>query len=107
MNTECCNIDSLRGHPISLQTHEKCIVYVWVGGGPAPPHFIKIKQSDRERYDLQEKIHHFVGEEMQRSTVRQKDASENEGEGIENSDQASNAIWGRNVGYNEETRKTD
>ena len=46
-------------------------------------------------------------EEMQRSTVRQKDASETEGEGIQNSDQASNALWGRNVGYNEETRKTD
>ena len=42
-------------------------------------------------------------EEMQWSTVRQKDASETEGEGIQNSD----AIWGRNVGYNEETRKTD
>ena len=37
--------------------------------------------------------------------MRQKDASETEGEGIQNSDQASNAIWGRNVGYNEETRK--
>ena len=28
------------------------------------------------------------------------------GEGIQNSDQARNAIWGRNVGYNEETGKT-
>ena len=46
-------------------------------------------------------------EEMQRSTVRQKDASETEGESIQNSDQASNAIRGRNVGFNEETRKTD
>ena len=46
-------------------------------------------------------------EEMQRSTVRQKDASVTEVEGIQNSDQASNAIWGRNVGYNEETRKKD
>ena len=46
-------------------------------------------------------------EEMQRSTVRQKDASETEGESIQNSDQASNAIRGRNVGYNEETGKTD
>ena len=46
-------------------------------------------------------------EEMQRSTVRQKDASETEGESIQNSDQASNAIRGRNVGYNEETSKTD
>ena len=26
---------------------------------------------------------------------------------IQNSDQASNVIWGINVGYNEETRKTD
>ena len=38
--------------------------------------------------------------------MRQKDASETEGESIQNSDQASNAIRGRNVGYNEETRKT-
>ena len=30
---------------------------------------------------------------MQRSTVRQKNASETEGESIQNSDQASNAIW--------------
>ena len=45
-------------------------------------------------------------EEMQRSTVRQKDVSETEGEGIQNSDQASNAIWGRNVGYSEETIQT-
>ena len=37
--------------------------------------------------------------------MRQKDASETEGESIQNSDQASNAIRGRNVGYNEETRK--
>ena len=37
--------------------------------------------------------------------MRQKDASETEGEGIQNSDQASNAIWGRNVGYNEDTKK--
>ncbi len=44
-------------------------------------------------------------EEMQRSTVQQKDARETEGEGIQNSDQASNAIWGRNVGYNEEKEK--
>ena len=50
---------------------------------------------------------HSKLEEMQRSTLRQKDASETEGEGIQNSDQASNAIWGRNVGYNEDTRKTD
>ena len=49
----------------------------------------------------------FTAVQMQRSTVRQKDASETEGESIQNSDQASNAIWGRNVGYNEETRKTD
>ena len=45
--------------------------------------------------------------EMQRSTVRQKDASEIEGKSIQNSDQASNAIRGRNLGYNEETRETD
>ena len=38
-------------------------------------------------------------EKMQRSSVRQKDASETEGESIQNSDQASNAIRGRNVGY--------
>ena len=37
----------------------------------------------------------------------QKDASETAGEGIQDSDQASNAIWDRNVGYNEETRKTN
>ena len=37
-------------------------------------------------------------EEMQLSTVREKDASETEGEGLQNSDQASNAIWRRNVG---------
>ena len=41
-------------------------------------------------------------EETQRSTVRQKDDSETEGEGIQHSDEASNAIWGRNVGYNKE-----
>ena len=39
--------------------------------------------------------------------MRQKDVSETVGEGIQNSDQASNAIGGRNMGYNEETRKTD
>ena len=39
--------------------------------------------------------------------MRQKDASEIEGEGLHNSDQVSNAIWGRNVGYNEATRKKD
>ena len=37
--------------------------------------------------------------------MRQKGASETEGESIQNSDQASNAVRGRNVGYNEETRK--
>ena len=31
-------------------------------------------------------------EEMQRSTVRQKNASEAEGKGLQNSDQASNAM---------------
>ena len=39
--------------------------------------------------------------------MRQKDASETEGEGTQNNDQASNAIWGRNVGYNEDTRTPD
>ena len=39
--------------------------------------------------------------------MRQKDASETEGESIQNSDQARNAIRGRNVGYYEDTRKTD
>ena len=43
---------------------------------------------------------------MQRGTVRQKDKSKTEGEGLQNSDQVSDAIWGRNMG-NEETRKTD
>ena len=56
---------------------------------------------------MDQNLTHSTPEEMQRSTVRQKDASETEGEGIQNSDQASNAIWGRNVGYNKETRKTD
>ena len=46
-------------------------------------------------------------EEMQWSIVRQKDASETEGEGLQNSDQASDVTRSRNVGYNEETRKTD
>ena len=48
-----------------------------------------------------------TSEEMQWCTVRQKDARDTEGEGLQNSDQASNPRWGRNVGYNEETRKTD
>ena len=43
--------------------------------------------------------------EMQQSTVRQKDASETEGEGLQNIDQARNAVCGRNVGSNKETRK--
>ena len=46
-------------------------------------------------------------EEMQWCTVRQKDVSETEGEGLPNNDQASDTIWSRNVGYKEETRKTD
>ena len=37
--------------------------------------------------------------------MRQKDASETEVEGIQNNEQASNAIWSRHVGYNGETRK--
>ena len=32
-------------------------------------------------------------EEMQWSTVRQNDVSETEGEGLQNSDHASNSIW--------------
>ena len=40
---------------------------------------------------------------MQRRTVRQKDASKIEGEGIQNSDQVGNAICGGNLGYNEAT----
>ena len=39
------------------------------------------------------------------STVRQKCASETEGDGLQTSDQAS--IWGRNMGYDEETRIMD
>ena len=46
-------------------------------------------------------------EEMRRSTVRQKDASETEGESIQNSDQASNAIRGGGVGYGGEMGGTD
>ena len=42
---------------------------------------------------------------MQWCTLRLKDASETYGEGLQNSDQASNAVWGRNGSYNEETRK--
>ena len=45
-------------------------------------------------------------EEMQ-WTVRQKDDSETEGGGLLNSNQTRNPIWGRNVGYNEETRNTN
>ena len=37
--------------------------------------------------------------------MRQKDDSKTDGEGIQNSDQASNAIRSRNVGYNEEINK--
>ena len=48
-------------------------------------------------------------EEMQwsRPTVRKKDASETEGEGLQNSGNASNHIWGRDVGDNEDTRKAN
>ena len=46
-------------------------------------------------------------EEMQLSTVRQKDDSETDREGLQNSDQAINALWGRNMGYNGATRKVD
>ena len=34
-----------------------------------------------------------------------QDASETEKERLQNSDQASDAVWGRNMGYDEETRK--
>ena len=46
-------------------------------------------------------------EDIQWSTVRQKDASETEREGLQNSNQTRNPTWGRDVGYNEETRKTN
>ena len=45
--------------------------------------------------------------EIQWSTVRLKDTSKTEGENLQNSDQASNVGWGRNVGYKEERRNTD
>ena len=32
---------------------------------------------------------------------RRKDASETEGDGLQNSDQVTDAIWSRKVGYNE------
>ena len=38
-----------------------------------------------------------------RPTVRQKDDSETEEDCLQNNDQASNAVWNRNVNYNEET----
>ena len=44
-------------------------------------------------------------EEMQWSTVRQKDASETEGEGIQNSDQASNANTGQKRGLQRRDKK--
>ena len=50
---------------------------------------------------------HYITPRARLLSVRQKDASETEGESIQNSYQASNAIRGRNVGYNEETGKTD
>ena len=53
------------------------------------------KQRSQSGWDKAEEI-----EEMQRSTVRQKDASETEEEGLQNSDQASRAISSRNIGYN-------
>ena len=37
--------------------------------------------------------------------MRQKDASETEGEGLQNSGQTNNAIWDRNVFYDEAPRK--
>ena len=42
---------------------------------------------------------------MQRNTVRQKDASETEGACLQTDDRASRCVWGRNVGYNDTTRK--
>ena len=44
----------------------------------------------------------FLSREREITTIEKS-----EGEGLQNSDQASNAIRGRNVGYNEETRTTD
>ena len=46
-------------------------------------------------------------EEMQRFTVRQKDVSEIEEDGLQNGDKTSNSVWDRNMGYNEVTRTTD
>ena len=45
-------------------------------------------------------------EEMQWSVVWQEDASEAEGEGLQNCGQTSSAVWCRGMGNNEETRST-
>ena len=42
---------------------------------------------------------------MKRSSLLKKDASETEN--LQNTDQANDAAWGRNVGYDEATRKTN
>ena len=39
--------------------------------------------------------------------MRQKDATETDGEGLQNSDQARNELWDRNVATTRATRKTD
>ena len=44
--------------------------------------------------------------EMQRSIVRQEDASETEGKGIQNYGQTSYVVWSRGVGDNERTGNT-
>ena len=46
-------------------------------------------------------------EEMQESTVQQKDVSKTEEAGLKNSEQTSDATGDRNFGYNEASRKTD
>ena len=45
-------------------------------------------------------------EEMQWSVVRQEDASEAEGGGLQNCGQTSSVVWCRNLGDNEGTRST-
>ena len=72
-------------------------------------HFKYLGTSMEEEGGMETEITHRVGEGWRKwkkwkSTVGQEDASETEGEGIQNSGQASNGIWGRNVGYNQETR---
>ena len=45
-------------------------------------------------------------EEMQWIVVRQEDASEAEGEGLQNCSQTSSVVWCRDLGNNERTRRT-